>query len=39
MDREDGDQTTKYEPSISVIIWLMVGLALWVVALLLFTLL
>jgi hypothetical protein len=39
MDRENDDQTTEYEPSMSVIIWLMVGLAVWIVALLLFTLL
>jgi hypothetical protein len=39
MGREKDDQTTEYEPSMSVIVWLMVGLALWIVALLLFTLL
>jgi hypothetical protein len=39
MGGEKDDQTTEYEPSMSVIVWLMVGLALWIVALLLFTLL
>jgi hypothetical protein len=39
MGRENDDQATEYEPSMSIIIWLVAGLAIWVVALLLFTIL
>ena len=39
MGRENDDQATEYEPNMSIIIWLVAGLAIWVVALLLFTIL
>jgi hypothetical protein len=39
MGRENDDQATEYEPGMSIIICLVAGLAIWVVALLFFTIL
>ncbi len=39
MDRENDDQATEYEPGMSIIIWLVASLAVWVVVLLFFTIL
>jgi hypothetical protein len=39
MGRENDDQATEYGPTVSIFIWLVAGLAVWVVALLLFTIL
>jgi len=39
MGWENDDQATEYESSMSMIIWLVVGLAIWVVVLLLLTIL
>jgi len=39
MDWENGDQEIKYEPSMAIVIWMIVAFALWIVLLLLFIIL
>jgi hypothetical protein len=39
MDLENDDQKMEYEPSMGIVIWMMVALALWIVLLLLFIIL
>ncbi len=39
MDWENDDRTIEYEPSMAIVIWMMVGFALWIVLLLLFIIL
>jgi|GEM_PF-2410644 len=35
MDWENDDRKIEYEPSMAIVIWMMVGFALWIVLLLL----
>jgi len=39
MDWGNGDQEIEYEPSMAIVIWMIVGFALWIVLLLLFIIL
>lgn len=39
MDWDNDDQKIEYEPSMAIVVWMMVGFALWIVLLLLFILL
>lgn len=39
MDWENGNQEIEYEPSMAIVIWMIVAFALWIVLLLLFIIL
>jgi len=39
MDWGNGDQEIEYEPSMAIVIWMIVAFALWIVLLLLFIIL